>query len=1145
MPAKAGGRSERGIANKAQTAAFEKRQREHVDFIPLSVRAQNRQAAASHRLLKPMRFVSLHHHSTYSFLDGYQLPEAHVRRATEINMQALAMTEHGNIFSHVKLEKAAMEQGVKPIFGCEFYCGWTDEERRSQKKNHLTVIAKDKVGYENLLALTTKSWREGFYYEPTVDWDWLVQYQKGLIVLSGCQGSALFTAAVGGKHVAPEEAGPERALRVARWFSDRLDDFYIEVQAFPELESTRRANPILAAIGERIGRPLVATMDVHYTAPEEAEIQKILHNVRPGEQRTLEEMERDWGYTVPLAHPTTDMAVYRRLRATGLTQEQAVEAIVSTEEIAQECNVTLPKLPRTRFPLPEGFDDVTEYWRHLLKEGWEYRRIRDLPAEEIARYKAQLAKEMEVIEAKEYENYFLIVADSIVFAKEEQIPVGPARGSAAASLCCYLLRITEVNPMLFDNLVFERFIDWSREDMPDIDMDFATYGRPRIREYLVEKYGDDCVSNIGTFTTYKAKNSLDDAARVHRVPFDAVNAIKNVLIERSGGDLRASATIEDTVDQFDAAYEALKDNPDLIYAMDLEGNVKGHSVHAAGLVVSSEPITNVTALLEKEVPKGSGNIVQVVAMDKYDAERQGLEKLDYLALGTMDMIAEALKQLDMTLEELYAIPLTDEETIQGFRENDVVGVFQFDGRATRIVNGALKPDDFHEIVCVNALSRPGPLHNGAVQGYVNAKFHNAENDRIHPALDAITEDTQYQIIFQEQILRIVSIIGGFDWTSAAYIRKIISKKLGEQEFNRQWEDFRKGAMTVHERMDVPPMSEEVAKQIWGMCITAGAYAFNAAHSTAYSMIAFWTMWLKRHYPAAFFAASLAKTRKESGSGSAGERGGSSGNMSGVGLNRHTYLIRDAVKGMGKREPITVLPPCLDSSPSWRVERVPHLEGRAAVAESKIIRAGFEQIHGIGAKMAQKIAANTPFEKWEDLLDVPGIGPKKIETIVRFAEAKDPFGIYWLDEAIRKVKGELEDGMEDASGRSLPVPTHTADEIFDAPGNSRITFLGQPIHANLRDLFESNRAKTGEALDPSSVKDAHLSQWVVLAVRDSDDLASFVVSRRNYPRFKEMVWNMSLESDDLVLLSGKKGKMKGTLGERSGIVFVDKMWVLSP
>jgi len=1101
-----------GIGSGLETAAFEQRQRKHVAYQPISVRARRRQAEAAraHRNLKPMRFVSLHHHSTFSFLDGFQLPEAHVRRATEINMGSLAMTEHGNVFSHVKLEKAALDQGVKPIFGCEFYMGWTDKDRRAQKKNHITVIAKNKVGYRNLLELVSQSWREGFYYEPTVDPRWLVgERQRGLVILSGCQGSALFTALVGGKHVAEEDASYERGLRVARWMARRFDDFYIEVQAFPELERTRTANPMLAQISRAVRRPLVATMDCHYTAPEEVEVQQLLHNVRPGEQKDLAEQIQAWGYEAPLCHPPTDRAVYRRLVDTGLTRDEAIQAIVSTEEIAQECNVTLPRLPHVEYPLPDGYESAIDVWRDWLREGWRYRGCAKLPTAERDRYKAQLKKEMEVIEAKGYVGYFLIVADAIREAKSRGIPVGPARGSAAASIACWLLRITEVNPMLFDNLVFERFIDWSREDMPDIDIDFASYGRPEIREYLRSKYPD--VNNVGTFTMYKSKLALDDVARVHHVPKRDIDTVKELLIERSSGDLRASATIEDTVDQFDAAYEVFKEHPELSAAMDLEGQAKGFGIHAAGLVISNGPITEVAAVLEREV---KDETYTVVSMDKYDAERQGLEKLDFLGLSTMDMIHDALDAVGMSLEDLYAIPLDDKATIDGFRRNDVVGIFQFDGRATRIVCGALKPDSFHEVVCVNALSRPGPLHNGAVQGYVGAKWHQSEPDRIHPTLDRITEDTKYQIIFQEQILRIVRDIGDFSWTHAAYIRKIISKKLGDAEFNRQWETFRDGALTAHQRAseqgyDDPPMTAEEAKRIWGMCITAGSYAFNAAHSTAYSMLAFWTMWLKQHHPEAFFMASLRHTDKD---------------------ERKADLMRDAIKGNGPREPTRVLPPNLRSGVTWAVE-------------DDAVRAGWSAIPGVGAKTAEKIVEMQDevggFGGYDDLGQVPGIGPKTVDKVTAFCEQRDPFEITKLDEAITRVTRDLRAGIVPG----LPQPTHRAEDIFDVAPNSEIIFLGQPIHRNLRDVFEQNRAKTGEALDVSSVRAPHLSQWVVLLARDGDELASFVISRFKYPKFKEDLWRIELGGDDLVLIKGKKGAMKGTLGDRSGIVFVDRMWVL--
>lgn len=1104
------GETQHSSSHDAQTtkiAAFEQQQRRHVEFQPIAVRAErSRKDAEEEAGLKPMRFVSLHHHSTFSFLDGFQMPEAHVRRATEIKMSGVAMTEHGNIFSHVKLEKAAEAMGVQPIFGCEFYVGWTDEKRRTQKKNHITVIAKNMEGYLNLLALVNKSWKEGFYYEPTVDWHWLRDHQKGLVILSGCAGSALFTACVGGKHVPEDEASFARGLAVAERLSSWFDDFFIEVQAFPQLEKTRAANPMLARIAKLIKRPLVATKDCHYTIPEEGEIQVVLHGVRPGEKRTAEELEFSWGYDVPLCPPPTDNNIYHSLVETGLSKDEAIEAIVSTEEIAQACKgLKLPKLPKVDFPLPPGFDNIRDYWRHQLREGWDYRGCRDLPPDELKRYKEQLAREMEVIEAKGYENYFMIVQDAIVFAKDEQIPVGPARGSAAASLACYLLRITEINPMEHENLVFERFIDWSREDMPDVDIDFATYGRPLVRHYLAGKYGDDCVNNIGTFTGYKSKNSLGDAARVHGVPKGEVEKVKELLLERSSGDLRASATIEDTVNQFDQAHEVFSAYPELQHAMDLEGNVKAFGVHAAGIVVSGEPISNICSVLWKEVPKGSGNWVSVVSMDKKDAERQGMEKLDFLALDAMDMIAEALHLLDMSLEDLYDIPLDDPKVFEAFAKNDVVGIFQFDGKITRTVNGVVKPDNFDEVALIIAIARPGPLHNGAVDGFVDVKYGGAgERERIHPALDQITEITNYQIIFQEQILRIVKEIGNFDWTRAGEIRKIISDKRGEQEFNRQWEFFRDGALTYHERNPgMPEIDEETAYNIWMLCITSGAYSFNAAHAYAYGKISYWTMWLKTYHPAAFYAASLSVTdpnHPKSGS-----------------------LRRDAME-----HGVEVLPPGLDSEAKWS----PVEDG---------IQAGWTSITGIGDKTAERIVEtrteNGGFDTYDDLLVVPGIGPKTIETIKAFCEQDDPFKIYELDEAIETTAKEIAEGKLG----DIPVPDHNSKQVLAAGSNKRMVFLGQPTHRNLRNKFEANQKK-GKEFVPTK-DDEEFPEWVVMRVRDGDDLIICIMPRKKYPRFKEQIWGIELDKD-LVLMQCKKGNFGGA-GERSGVVFIENMWVITP
>lgn len=1065
----------------------------HHHEVPIVLRKQGVKRQVGN--LKPMRFVSLHHHSTFSYLDGFQLPDAHVRRITELNMSALAMTEHGNISSHVKLERAALKEGVKPIFGCEIYTGGVTPETRTQRKYHLTVIAENQEGYRNLLQLVTKSYAEGFYYEPTVSWEMLKEHKAGLIVLSGCQGSVLFCSAVGGKLIDPKDASYQRAKRVAAAFKRELgDSYYIELQGFPELEKTCAANPMLAQIAAELKIPLVATLDCHYTQVEDREMQKILHNIRPGNKQTIEDQAREWGYKAALCPPLNDRSIWRKIKDTGVSKEQAIEAVINTEIIAQRCNVVLPSLPMVRYP-HDGSN--LELWKQWLAEGWHYRGCDQLPLDERDRYLERLTYERSVIESKDFYDYFLVVSDAVKFAKDHGIPVGPARGSAAASLVCWLLRITEVDPMRFENLVFERFIDANRADLPDIDLDFDSDRRSEIRDYLVSKYGADCVGNIGTFTTYKAKLALDDVARVHRVPKYEVEIVKSLLIERSAGDARGSKIIEDTVAQFPEAKKVIDNHSHLALAMDLEGNVKGSGVHAAGLVVSNDPISEVCAVYSKRV---AGQLRDVVSLDKYDAERQGLLKMDFLGLSTMAMIAEALRQIDMPLEDLYSIDLEDPVSIKAFQQNDVVGIFQFDGHATRQLNRSLKAASFKEVCDTSALSRPGPLHSGAAEEYVAVKHGRKGAASIHPALDAITGGTHGQIVYQEQILRIVREIGNFSWAQATHVRKIIGRKLGEEEFNRQLEAYLEGALTIHERTDYRRMSKDEAVSIWQRCITAGSYAFNAAHATAYGMLSLWTMWLKQHHPAAFYAASLSKIPRKVGS-----------------FDNHLSLMRDAVK-----HDIELLPPHpADSGVTWR-----------SVSDRKL-QGGFCQVEGIAAKTAQSIVdfrSENGLEKWSDLAKIPGIWPKKIEKITAFSELPDPYGVTTLDETLDEVRAALHD-------MGLKAATHIADQIPSDKGQDEgIVWVGQVLDIHFRDVFESAR-RAGKKLDPAQMRDPHLTDFVVLKGYDGEQV-SLRIDRYFYPSFKQLVSDLK-KAEDIVYVEGVK---PGWRNARE--IYVKRMCVIS-
>lgn len=1061
---------------------------EHDHDVPLVLESRKRRGN-----LQPQEFVSLHHHSTFSYLDGYQLPEAHARRIADLNMSAFALTEHGNVSSHVKMEKACDKIGVKPIFGVELYCGEIGEETRTRRKNHLTILAKDIDGYRNVLRLVSRSYSEGFYFEPTADGQMLADHKDGLIVLSGCQGSLLFTSLMGGKNIAPEDASYLRARSVARRFKKTFDsNYYIEVQGFPELEQTCRANPMLAKIAEELHIPLVATMDVHYTDVSEREMQMILHNVRPGEKRTLEEMARAWGYEAALAPPASDKAIYRRLRRTGLTHPQAVQAVLNTRSIAEDCNVRLPQLPLIRYESQNGKTSQEE-WTEAITEGWHFRRFDQLPREKRQEAKAKLKHERRIIESKDYVDYFLIVSDAVKWAKDNGVAVGPARGSAAASLICYLLRITEVNPLDFPNLVFERFIDITREDLPDIDLDFDAEERYKVRDYLVSRYGAECVTNIGTFSTYKAKLALDDVARVFKIPWGPVESVKELLIERSSGDLRASATIEDTIDYFEIARDVFEQHPHLHRATALEGNVKGFGVHAAGLVVSNGPITEVASVVQRVI---KGEPITVVAMDKYDAERQGLLKLDFLGLNTVSLVAEAARTSGMEMQDMYDLPLDDPKVIDMFRRNDVTGIFQFEGRAVRSVCGAIAPDDFGELCDILALARPGPLHNGASDEYIDIKKGRRKPEVMHPILEDITSPTKYQVVYQEQILRIVREIGEFSWTHAAYIRKIISHKLGDAEFNRQWGTFLKGARKNG-------LTDKEAKAIWGLCITSGSYAFNYAHCTAYGMLSYWAGYFKTYHPANFYAAALSKMNRYIGSGNAR-------------FDRHAALLRDAQK-----HGIEIKPPTVRSS------------RRTWWAPSKTrLRAGFEQIPGVGTKMATSFVDGInshDWDRWDQLAALRGVGPKTVEKLKLFSHSTDPFGLDRLPGILRRARAYIWEQQW------LPSPTHTADTIPYEKGDAlRIVWLGVIIHRNLRDIFEVNRKRTGVELNPEDIKRPDLNEWVVMLGDDGTEQVSLYINRYRYPQFKKDIWELRLNTDPVIIMGSKPS------WQHSRAIMVDRM-----
>lgn len=727
--------------------------------------------------------------------------------------------------------------------------------------------------------------------------------------------------------------------------------------------------------------------------------------------------------------------------------------------------------------------------RKWLNFGWQFRVKRTKNRNMVKKrpeYIKRVEGELDVIISKGFVDYFLVTSDIVRWAKDHKIPVGPARGSAAASVVCYLLRITEVDPVSHPHMLFERFIDPTREEAPDIDLDFDDENRYRVFQYAASKYGAANTGNIANFTRYRGKNSLDDVARAYRIPKWELDPIKGLIIERSGGDSRLNDSLEDTFATFPAAQAVLDKRPELANAVRLEGNYRGMGVHAAGLVIANDPINDYCATYTRAV---NGRIASVVAYDKKDAAYIGMLKQDILGLSTMGMIGHALEMIDMDLEDLYRVPLTDEKTLAAFARNDVVGIFQFEGRATRLVCRDVVPDYFQHLADINALSRPGPLFSGMAAAYVEVKHGRKEIEHYHPIVDANTEYTYGQIIYQEQVLRIIRELGGFPMTRVHAIRQIISQKLGEAQFESMYNEFEENACSQH------GCSKTQARRIWRFMATSATYSFNIAHCISYSMLAFWQMWLKVHHPQAFYAAQLRKV--PNGNDAKAEQ-------------KRRRLLKDA-----DRHGIPLRPMDINTC-----------EATWSRTEDGAVQAGLLQIPGIGAKTAnniidwmnEKVEQGKPLD-WRDIIEVKGIGPKTRDHIISFTLDPDPFNLDRISRIMRELRADLVPGNR----HYLPVPTHTSDTL-PRTGTHQVTWVGIPMVREYKDFIEDERARSGKETEEilAEMKDPHLLKSCVLKCIDDGDEEVYVrFSRWHFPAFANKIESLRLGGRDAIIVRGIK------------------------
>lgn len=732
--------------------------------------------------------------------------------------------------------------------------------------------------------------------------------------------------------------------------------------------------------------------------------------------------------------------------------------------------------------------------RAWLNFGWEFRIQRTKNINMLKhpqKYIDQVEHELEIIINKGFVDYFLVTSDIIRWTKDNKIPVGPARGSAAASVVCYLLRITEVDPVQHPHMLFERFIDPTREELPDIDLDFDDERRHEVFAYAARKYGEENTGHIANFTRYRGKNSIDDVSRVYQIPKWDCEIVKNLIIERSGGDSRANDSLEDTFAMFPKAMAVLDRHPELANAVRLEGNYRSVGVHAAGLVISNRPIANFCAVYSRQV---SGRQAEVVAYDKKDAAYLGFLKQDFLGLSTMGMIGHALRIIGMDLEDLYRIPLDDEATMRAFQRNDVTGIFQFEGRATRLVCRDVVPDHFQHLADINALSRPGPLFSGMSAQYVDVKHGRKVAEEYHPVVTKYTDWTYGQIIYQEQVLSLIRELGGFPMSRVHAIRQIISQKLGEAQFESMYAEFEHGCLELH------GIDAKLARRIWRFMATSATYSFNVAHCVSYSMLSFWQQWLKQHHPTAFYAAQLRKV----------------GNGNDAKIERkRTTLLKDAIK-----HKIVIRPPdIIDSDADW-----------SPTADHEVT-AGFVQIPGIGDKTANVIVdflesknwTKAP-PKWSDLIAIRGIGPKTIIKIESFALDPDPFN---LDKLKRKMK-ELRRACRRDNPDCLMMPTHTSDSL-PREGRHEVIWAGLPFAIEYKDLVEDERARSGKDVDEilSEINDPDLLKSAVIKCFDDGDEEVYCrFNRWEFPKFQAAIEDIDI-ARDAIIVKGIKREGFGT------------------
>jgi DNA polymerase-3 subunit alpha len=870
-----------------------------------------------------MKFTHLHCHSEYSLLDGLPKIEEILNYCKKLGMDSVALTDHGNISGAVEFYKKAKELGIKPIIGCEVYLAfermYQKRPKIDDKKYHLVLLVKNETGYKNLVKLITKSYLEGFYYKPRIDEELLSQYCEGLIGLSACLQGKIPQLILAKKI--------DEAEKTAKKYQEIFgkENFYLELQHHPNLREQKIVNEALIEISKKLKIPLVATNDCHYLRPEDAEAQDILMLINTGADPNDPERLTMRADDFSMRSPEKMMEDFKNVP----------EAIENTQRIVEACNFEF-KLGEIKMPIfktPNG-KSPEEYLEELCYQGLKKRYGEKVEQKILDRLKYEL----EVIKKTGFASYFLIVQDFVNWAKSQKIVVGPGRGSVGGSLVAFVLGITEIDPLKYD-LLFERFLNPERVSPPDIDLDFTDERRGEVIEYLAQKYGRDRVAQIITFGTMAARAVVRDVGRALGYSYSYCDKIAKLIPPHSNLD-EALARVAELREIYQADEKAQRL---LDLARKLEGRARHASTHACGVVISTLPLDEICPL--QHPTQDERAIVTQYGMRSL--EDLGLLKIDILGLKNLTLIEETLKKIraihkkEIKLDE---ISFDDKKTYKLFQRGETIGVFQFESEGMRKWLRKLKPNCFDDLVAMIALYRPGPMQ--FLQDYIDGKFKRKKIEYLHPKLKPILEKTYGVMIYQEQLMEVARSLAGFTLGEADVLRKAVGKKIRELlEAQRE---------KLIEGMIKNGIGKEIAQKIWEWILPFASYGFNKSHSVSYAKIAFYTAFLKAHFPLEFMASLLTSEQAD--------------------VEKIGFLIEEC-----KRMGIEVLPPDINES----------FRNFSVVPGKNQIRFGLLAIKNVGENTVEAIVEerkkNGPFNSLTDFLlriEPKNLNKKSLESMIK-------------------------------------------------------------------------------------------------------------------------------------------------------------------